>query len=64
MGISPTESFIILYHEDMDAARAFYEGLLGLEVRQVVYEWFISYLVIAKHEKTLCISTSPDECKQ
>lgn len=64
MGISPIESFVILYHEDMAAARAFYEGLLGLEVRQVVYDWFIGYWVSAKHEMTLCISTSPEERKQ
>ncbi len=64
MGISPTESFVILYHEDMAAVRAFYEGLLGLEIRQVVYDWFIGYWVSEKHEMTLCISTSPDERRQ
>lgn len=48
----------------MAAARAFYEGLLGLELRQVVYDWFVGYWVSAKHEMTLCISTSPDERRQ
>ncbi len=64
MGIAASESFVILYHEDMAAARAFYEGQLGLEVRQVIYDWFIGYWVSKKHEMTLCISTSPDEWKQ
>ncbi|MFH2054973.1 MAG: hypothetical protein ABIJ61_03355 [bacterium] len=31
-GLGPSESFVILYHEDMPAARKFYEGVLGLEV--------------------------------
>ena len=61
MGIKPTESFIILYHEDMVAARFFYEDLLGLELREVTYEWFVGYRVSDKHEMTLCISSSPDE---
>jgi predicted enzyme related to lactoylglutathione lyase len=64
MGIAASESFVILYHEDMAAARAFYEGQLGLKVRQVVYAWFIGYWVSEKHEMTLCISTSPDERRQ
>jgi predicted enzyme related to lactoylglutathione lyase len=61
MGISPTESFVIIYHEDMDAARAFYEDILGLKIREVTYDWFVGYWVSEKHEMTLCISTSPDE---
>jgi predicted enzyme related to lactoylglutathione lyase len=64
MGISPTESFVILYHEDMAAARAFYEDILGLEIREITFDWFIGYWVSKKHEMTLCISTSPDERKQ
>ncbi len=61
MAIHPSESFVILYHEDMPAARAFYEGLLGLELREVTYDWFVGYWISAKHEMTLCISTSPEE---
>jgi lactoylglutathione lyase len=61
MGISPTESFVILYHEDMAAARAFYEEILGLKIREITYDWFIGYWVSEKHEMTLCISTSLEE---
>ena len=61
MGITPIESFVILYHEDMQAARALYEGILGLESREVTYDWFVGYWVSSKHEMTLCISSSPDE---
>jgi catechol 2,3-dioxygenase-like lactoylglutathione lyase family enzyme len=61
MGISPTESFVILYHEDMAAARAFYEDILGLKLRELTFDWFVGYWVSEKHEMTLCISTSPDE---
>jgi predicted enzyme related to lactoylglutathione lyase len=59
--IAPTESFVILYHEDMQAARQFYEDVLGLEIREVTYDWFVGYWVSPKHEMTLCISTSPEE---
>ncbi|MBN2043993.1 MAG: VOC family protein, partial [Anaerolineales bacterium] len=51
----------ILYHEDMEAARAFYEEILGLKIREVTYEWFVGYWISEKHEMTLCISTSLDE---
>lgn len=61
MGISPLESFVILYHEDMQAARRFYEGKLGLELREVTYEWFVGYWISSKHEMTLCISSNPEE---
>jgi len=61
MSITPSESFVILYHEDMQAARAFYEGKLGLKLREVTYDWFVGYWVSDKHEMTLCISTSPEE---
>jgi predicted enzyme related to lactoylglutathione lyase len=61
MGIAPTESFVILYHKDMPAARRFYEDVLALEIREVTYEWFVGYWVSDKHEMTLCISSSPDE---
>jgi predicted enzyme related to lactoylglutathione lyase len=61
MGIKPSESFVILYHEDMQAARRFYEGLLELELREVTYDWFVGYWVSPKREITLCISTSPEE---
>ena len=61
MGIKPTESFVILYHEDMHAARRFYEDVLGLAIREVTYEWFVGYWISDKHEMTLCISSSPDE---
>ncbi len=61
MGIRPSESFVILYHEDMQAARDFYEGLLGLELREVTYDWFVGYWLSDKHEMTLCISSSPEE---
>ena len=62
MGIMPTESFVIIYHKDMPAARQFYEGVLGLAIREITYDWFIGYWVSGKHEMTLCISSSPDEC--
>lgn len=62
MSISPLESFVILYHPDMPAARSFYEGKLGLELREVTYEWFVGYWISSKHEMTLCISSSPEEC--
>ena len=61
MTISPSESFVILYHEDMQAARAFYEGKIGLKLREVTYDWFVGYWISDKHEMTLCISTSPEE---
>ena len=61
MGIAPTESFVTIYHEDMQAARRFYEGVLGLEIRQIAYDWFIGYWISDKHEMTLCISSSSDE---
>lgn len=61
MGISPSESFVILYHDNMAAARHFYENILGLELREVTYDWFVGYWVSKKHEMTLCISTSPEE---
>lgn len=63
MRISPTESFVILYHNDMPAARSFYEDILGLMIREITYDWFIGYWVSEKHEMTLCISTSPEETK-
>jgi hypothetical protein len=61
MGISPTESFVILYHENMTAARAFFEDILGLEIREVTYDWFVGYWVSEKHEMTLCISSLAEE---
>jgi catechol 2,3-dioxygenase-like lactoylglutathione lyase family enzyme len=61
MGIRPTESFVILYHKDMPAARQFYEELLGLEVREVTYDWFVGFWVSDRHEMTLCISSSANE---
>jgi predicted enzyme related to lactoylglutathione lyase len=61
MTIAPTESFVILYHEDMPAARRFYETVLGLEIREVTYDWFVGYWVSPKREMTLCISSSPEE---
>jgi lactoylglutathione lyase len=61
MTIAPRESFVILYHEDMPVARHFYEDLLGLELREVTYEWFVGYWISPRHEMTLCISTSPAE---
>ena len=61
MGLTPSESFVILYHEDMAAARRFYEEILGLALREVTYEWFVGYWVSDKHEMTLCISSSPEE---
>ncbi len=61
MTITPTESFVIIYHDNMQAARQFYEGILGLEVREVTYDWFIGYWVSDKHEMSLCISSSPGE---
>lgn len=63
MGILPSESFVILYHTDMTSARRFYEELLGLELRKVIYEWFVGYWVSEKHE-TLCISASPEEVEK
>ena len=63
MGISATESFVILYHENMAAARSFYENILGLKVREITYDWLVGYWVSEKHEMTLCISTSPEEKK-
>ncbi len=64
MTITPTESFVIIYHDNMQAARQFYEGILGLKVREVTYDWFIGYWVSDKHEMSLCISSSPDERAQ
>ncbi len=64
MPISPTESFVVLYHEDMPAARKFYEDLLGLQLREVTYDWFVGYWISPKHEMTLCISSSPEERRQ
>ena len=61
MGIQPTESFVIIYHEDIGAARRFYEDILTLEIREVTYDWFIGYWISNKHETTLCVSSSPDE---
>jgi predicted enzyme related to lactoylglutathione lyase len=61
MTIAPRESFVILYHEDMPAARHFYEDLLGLQLREVTYDWFVGYWISPRHEMTLCISTSPAE---
>jgi uncharacterized glyoxalase superfamily protein PhnB len=59
--LKPSESFVILYHEDMAAARHFYEEILGLEVREVTYDWFVGYWISDKREMTLCISSSPEE---
>lgn len=61
MALKPSESFVILYHEDMPAARHFYEELLGLELREVTYDWFVGYWISPRHEMSLCISTSPTE---
>ena len=61
MSLKPRESFVILYHEDIPAARRFYEEILGLELREVTYEWFVGYWISDKHEMTLCISSSPEE---
>ena len=61
MGIASSESFVIIFHENMQAARQFYEGVLGLEIREVTYDWFVGYWVSDKHEMTLCISSSPEE---
>ena len=61
MGIQPTETFVIIYHEDMEAARRFYEDILKLQIREVTYDWFIGYWISNKHEMTLCVSSSPDE---
>ncbi len=61
MPILPSESFVILYHEDMAVTRAFYEQKLGLKLREVTYDWFVGYWVSDRHEMTLCISTSPEE---
>lgn len=61
MGIHPSESFVVLYHEDMAAARRFYEEVLGLELREVTYDWFVGYWISSKHEMTLCISSSAEE---
>jgi predicted enzyme related to lactoylglutathione lyase len=61
MGISPTESFVVIYHADMAAARLFYEDVLGLQLREVTYEWFVGYWISEKREMTLCISSSPEE---
>lgn len=56
MVIVPTESFVIIYHEDMQAAGRFYEGVLRLEVRQIAQDWFIGSWISDKREMTLCIS--------
>lgn len=55
---------MIIYHNDMAAARSFYEAALGLTIREITYDWFIGYWVSEKHEMTLCISTSPEERKK
>ena len=64
MNILPTGSFVIIYHTDMTSARWFYEELLGPELREVLYEWFVGYWVSEKHKITLCIGTSPEEVKK
>ncbi|MFC1742673.1 VOC family protein [Candidatus Riflebacteria bacterium] len=61
MFFSADESFVILYHADMKAARNFYENLLKLQLREVTYEWFVGYWISNKHEMTLCISSDPEE---
>jgi lactoylglutathione lyase len=63
MRVIATESFVIIYHDDMAVARSFYEDILGLKIREVTYDWFVGYWVSEKHEMTLCISTSPEEKK-
>lgn len=52
---------MILYHKEMTKARPFYEDILGLEIREVTYEWFVGYWVSEKHEMTLCVSASAEE---
>ncbi len=61
MKFVPRESFVILYHEDMEAARRFYEEALELKLREVTYEWLVGYWITEKHEMTLVISSSPEE---
>jgi catechol 2,3-dioxygenase-like lactoylglutathione lyase family enzyme len=61
VALKPIESFVILYHEDMAAARRFYEEILGLELREATYDWFVGYWISPRHEMTLCISSSPEE---
>lgn len=61
MGINPSESFVIIYHEDMESARQFYEDILELEIREVTYDWLVGYWISDRHEMTLCISSSPEE---
>ena len=56
-----TESLITLYHSDMASARHFYEDLLGLEVREVTYDWYVGYWLTPSRSTTLCISSSPSE---
>ena len=64
MKLGTTECLVTLYHRDMPAARAFYEGKLGLEIREVTYEWYVGYWVTPEHSVTLAISSSPSENEQ
>ena len=56
-----TECLITLYHPDMPAARRFYEDRVGLEIREVTYDWYVGYWLTSARTTTLCISSSPTE---
>lgn len=62
--LQTTEVLVTLYHSDMAAARAFYEDKLGLEIREVTYDWYVGYWLNPSHSTTLCVSSSPSEREQ
>lgn len=64
MSIVAKECFITLYHPDIAAARHFYEEMLGLEVREVTYEWYVGYWVTKDRSLTFAISSNPEENRQ
>ena len=62
--LQSTECLVTLYHQDMSSARHFYEDKLGLELREVTYDWYVGYWLAPSHYTTLCISSSPSENEQ
>ncbi len=55
------EALLVLHHDDLQAARQFYGGALGLEPRAGDNAQFASYWIGPKHELALCISSTDDE---
>jgi len=55
------EALLVLHHDDLQAARQFYGGTLGLEPRGGGNAHFASYWIGPKHELALCISNAAAE---